>query len=389
MRGEEERKDFFFEKKKQKTFNFLGSVLSNVYRFVGNSEDAKVFCFFFSKKKCLPSLSILPPSQRLSMAVLICTYKRPDALLPCLQGLQNQILPPDDIIIVARPSDEATHAAMADRAPKNLPWRIVPVHEPGLVAARNAGLAAARTDVVCFCDDDTIAGPHWLATIHDHFSRNSNIGGVGGRDRCHNGTDFDDRRRAVVGHLQWWGRAIGNHHLGFGEPRRVDFLKGANMSFRATAIAGHWFDTRLRGKGAQPNDDFSFSLAIARAGWMLVYDPAALVHHYPAADQLRSYVGRLGLADPVSYAEACYNHSLTIWEQMGLLRRAVFIAWAALVGVSNYPGLLQAVRLRLRHDRAAWRKCAINLAALREVCFSGAGKPKFCAAAVLNTPKAG
>jgi uncharacterized lipoprotein YmbA len=45
---------FFFEKKNQKTFASLGSL----YPERPKPNDSKVFCFFFSKKKCLP----LPPS---------------------------------------------------------------------------------------------------------------------------------------------------------------------------------------------------------------------------------------------------------------------------------------------------------------------------------------
>jgi hypothetical protein len=40
----EERKQFFFEKKNQKTFAYWA-------RACGPSEGVKVFCFFFSKKK--------------------------------------------------------------------------------------------------------------------------------------------------------------------------------------------------------------------------------------------------------------------------------------------------------------------------------------------------
>jgi len=40
----EGRKQFFFEKKNQKTFAFSA-------RTCGQSEEVKVFCFFFSKKK--------------------------------------------------------------------------------------------------------------------------------------------------------------------------------------------------------------------------------------------------------------------------------------------------------------------------------------------------
>jgi GT2 family glycosyltransferase len=323
-----------------------------------------------------------------TISVLICTYKRPDALLPCLAGLAAQTRLPDDVILVVRPSDVVTHEAMGARVPDGLPWRIVAVHEPGLVAARNAGLAAQRCDVVAFCDDDTVASAGWLERLLAHFD-DPEVGGVGGRDRCHDGTGFDDRQRNVVGHLQWWGRAIGNHHLGFGAARRVDFLKGANMSFRAEAVRGRWFDTRLRGKGAQADDDLSFSLSVARAGWTLIYDPAALVDHYAASDQLRSYVVQSGLPDPLSYQETCFNHALTLWEQMGLARRAVFVAWASLVGVGNYPGFLQAVRFWLRRDPAAWRKFRINQAAHREVFCAGLAARPALSVPMLKRPRAG
>jgi hypothetical protein len=59
------RKQFLFEKRRrppcgnQKTFTYLNAALSFFYRFVGNNKEVKVFCFFFSKKKCLPSLALL------------------------------------------------------------------------------------------------------------------------------------------------------------------------------------------------------------------------------------------------------------------------------------------------------------------------------------------
>jgi hypothetical protein len=52
----EERKQFFFEKKNQKTFAYWA-------RACGQSQGMKVFCFFFSKKKTflwLPAFTRLP-----------------------------------------------------------------------------------------------------------------------------------------------------------------------------------------------------------------------------------------------------------------------------------------------------------------------------------------
>jgi hypothetical protein len=45
-----ERKDFFYEEKKQKTFGLLPARQSHCAH-----QGIKVFCFFFSKKKNLPS----------------------------------------------------------------------------------------------------------------------------------------------------------------------------------------------------------------------------------------------------------------------------------------------------------------------------------------------
>jgi hypothetical protein len=51
------RKRFFFEKKNQKTF---APVLSHCGRLIASTKKTRVFCFFFSKKKCLPGFTLLP-----------------------------------------------------------------------------------------------------------------------------------------------------------------------------------------------------------------------------------------------------------------------------------------------------------------------------------------
>ena len=117
-----------------------------------------------------------------------------------------------------------------------LPLTIVRVTTPGTVAARNAGLDVCTSDVLCIVDDDTEPQPEWLAVVLRRFVEDPALGGLGGRDRCFDGTAFDDRQEEVVGRIQWHGRMIGNHHLGYGAMREVDFLKGANMSFRIGGV---------------------------------------------------------------------------------------------------------------------------------------------------------
>jgi len=291
-----------------------------------------------------------------TVGVVIVSHRRPAPLLACLAALATQTQPPDEVLLVLRPDDAATHAALAAHPPA-LPWRVVPAPAPGVVAARNAGLAACRSDVVAFCDDDTCARPDWTARIAAHFARDPALGGLGGRDRCHDGTGFDDRTRDIVGRIAWYGRAVGNHHLGHGPPRAVDFLKGANMSFRAVAIAGLRFDARLRGRAIQAHEDFAFSMAVRRAGWKLLYDPAVCVAHFAhRADRARrTYVAGLGGADE-DYFDQCYNHALALWEDLSPAGRAAFGLWSPLIGTRARPGLIQVLRLLPREGAAIWRK---------------------------------
>lgn len=294
-----------------------------------------------------------------TVAVAIVSHQRPAQLLACLDALARQTRPADDVIVVLRSDDRVTHAALAARPPDATPWRIVTVHaSEGVVAARNASLAACRSDVIAFCDDDTCAHPGWVGRILGHFVRDPALGGLGGRDRCHDGERFDDRRRATVGRIAWHGRTIGNHHLGHGVPREVDFLKGANMSFRLAATAGVRFDVRLRGRRIQAHEDFGFSLAVRRGGWKLLYDPAvALDHHAHRRDRTRrSYVAGKGLPDAEDYFDQCYNYCLALRDELPPARRAAFRVWSLLVGTRSHPGLLQAVRLTPREGATIWHK---------------------------------
>lgn len=326
-------------------------------------------------------MSIRPRAKRVAqtVAVVIVSYRRPEQLLACLGALAPQTRPPDDVIIVLRSDDTATHAALAAYLDDSKPWRIVSVHaSEGVVAARNAGLAACRSDIIAFCDDDTCAHPHWVERILEHFARDPELGGLGGRDHCHDGERFDDRRSDTVGRIRWYGRAIGNHHLGHGAPRDVHFLKGANMSFRTEATVGLHFDVRLRGRKIQAHEDFSFSMAVRRAGWKLLYDPAVSLDHYAfRRDQTRrTYVASKSLGDAEDYFDQCYNYSLALWDELPPARRVAFCVWSLLVGTRAHPGLLQTVRLTSREGTTIWHKFFLCQRAIATVYGSILAHPR-------------
>jgi GT2 family glycosyltransferase len=290
-----------------------------------------------------------------TIGVLIPTYKRPADLIRCLNALQAQEKYPDDVMLIVRREDSQTREALATYDGGALPLRILLVDTPGTVHAHNIGIDACVTDVLAMIDDDTAPHAHWLQTILTDFQDDPRLGGLGGRDRCFDGKTFDDNKEDTVGKLQWFGRAIGNHHRGYGAMREVDLLKGANMSFRCSALEKARCDTRLRGSGAQPNEDISLTLAVKREGWKIAYDPNAMVDHYQAIrEEKRHYGGIAPITDPAPFVDFAYNEVIGVWDSLSRGRKLAFFFWSALVGTGVCPGLVQAIRFTPRLGIQSW-----------------------------------
>lgn len=277
----------------------------------------------------------------MKITVLIPTYRRSQDLARCLESLKQQFRPADEIIVVVQAIDDETWQFLTqfDAAPLSLQTETVSV--PGQVAALNAGLAAAKGDIIAITDDDAVPHHDWLKRIEAHFVADDRVGGVGGRDQVYHNDILCTGAAEVVGRLQWFGRAIGNHHIGVGTARAVDILKGANMSYRRSAIAGIQFDSRLRGTGAQVHNDLAFSLAVKKAGWQLIYDPSVVVDHHPAVrfdEDQRHSINLTALSNQV------HNETLVLLGFLPFFQRILFLIWAVLIGTRTSPGLIQILR---------------------------------------------
>jgi cellulose synthase/poly-beta-1,6-N-acetylglucosamine synthase-like glycosyltransferase len=289
----------------------------------------------------------------MKLSVLVPTYRRPADLARCLIALQRQMKKPDEVIVVARPEDDATHERLADPAVRGtLPLRVALIEVPGQVAALNRGLDAASGDVIAITDDDAAPRPDWLQRIAAAFKLDPQLGALGGRDWVHERGRVLDGERMQVGKILPSGKIIGNHHLGVGSAREVDMLKGANMSYRRAAIAGLRFDERLRGAGAQVHNDMAFSMGVKRAGWKLVYDPHVAVDHYPAE---RFDDNKRDVQTMAAVRNAAYNLHLVLREHLPPLKRETAWWWYTLVGTRVYPGLVHAVLSATSKDGAAMR----------------------------------
>jgi len=297
------------------------------------------------------------------ISVIIPTYRRPEDLANCLEALKNQTRLADEILVIVRDSDLETQAFLADYPQDSLPLSQIEVVASGQVAALNRGLESVKGDIISITDDDGVPHPPWLERIEAHFLADPRVGGVGGRDWMYVGGKLHDGAQPIVGRVQWFGRTIGNHHLGVGAPQQVEILKGANMSYRRGAVGNLRFDTRLQGSGAEVHNDRGFSLNISKAGWKLIYDPAVSIDHHHGQ---RFDEDQRGTFNQQAWFNEVYNNTIVMLGYLSPVRKVVFVVWSLLIGTRRSYGLVQLLRFLPQEGMLAVRKLAISVDALRQ-----------------------
>jgi glycosyltransferase involved in cell wall biosynthesis len=300
------------------------------------------------------------------VSVIVPTYRRTADLARCLAALDAQTRHADEVIVIVRHDDYATLDWLRTReANRPDPRRcVVLVQQPGVVAAYNLGVESAGGDVLCFTDDDAAPHADWIARIAGAFESDPALGGLGGRDIVHERNGILQGKKLRVGLVRWYGRTIGNHHIGHGAAREVQVLKGVNMAFRRKAIGTLRFDARLRGSGAQVHCEMAFSLDVQRRGWTLIYDPSLLVEHFPAP---RSDEDQRFTFNDAAFYNASFNLRLIMCEYLTPAGRWAFVVYSTLIGDRADPGFLRALSLAFERGGVALalRKWRVGLRAMR------------------------
>jgi CelD/BcsL family acetyltransferase involved in cellulose biosynthesis/GT2 family glycosyltransferase len=217
------------------------------------------------------------------LSVIVPTFNRARALGETLESLINQqVEPPYEIIVVDNNSTDDTRAvveAFAQKAPNKV--RYVFETQQGSSAARNAGIAAARGDILAFVDDDVVAHPDWLSELSATYATHPDAWCVGGKVTLSLPKVlppwFDPSSNVMVCYLSYQD---------FGEGVvRVDYplaLSTANFSVRREVLARIGvFDTTL-GRfdvGLLCGEDVDLCWRIQQAGGHVYFNSRAAVTH--------------------------------------------------------------------------------------------------------------
>jgi glycosyltransferase involved in cell wall biosynthesis len=97
-----------------------------------------------------------------TITVVIPTYQRKERLSRVLTGLAHQTVANFDAVVVDDGSTDGTAQYLREA---RFPFEVRPLRQlnAGPAAARNAGVAAARGEIVLFLDDDVLPSPELVA----------------------------------------------------------------------------------------------------------------------------------------------------------------------------------------------------------------------------------
>ncbi len=196
-----------------------------------------------------------------SLSVVIAAHNAAETLDKCMVALSQQTVAHDEyeIVVVDDGSGDGTAAIAARHGAI-----VIRQAHAGRASARNAGIAAARGDIVLFTDADCEPAPEWIARMVGPL-QDPGIAGVRGAYRS----------------LQtsWTARFVQLEY----EDRYDYTARSRYIDFVETYAAAYRREVLLSSGGFDPelpyDEDQELSFRLAEAGCRMVFNPEALVYH--------------------------------------------------------------------------------------------------------------
>lgn len=246
---------------------------------------------------------------------------RPEPLLNLLHSVQNQVLYPDEIVIVDGSVNRETEIAVKNNEFRNLKYFLVSDEHRGLTKQRNFGISKVANDseIVCFLDDDTVLESDYFAETIKTFQTNSDVSGVGGvaineykwklqeenvlynknKFYLFEGYYYKEGLRNVMRNYLGLASNLGPGKMpdyshgrtcGFpmtGKTYEVDLLIGMSMSFRKSVFDKINFSRFFEGYGLY--EDADFSLRALQFGKNVINTKAHLSHFHAESGRPNKY----------------------------------------------------------------------------------------------------
>lgn len=240
----------------------------------------------------------------MKITVIVCTYNRCKGLPATLESIARQSFQQPvewEVLVVDNNSSDQT-AQVVEEVSRRHPGRFRYLFEPrqGLSQARNAGVNAARGEILAFTDDDITVEPGWLESLTSPLETGE-WAGAGGRI-LRRWTCPQPKWLSIQGPYQRMSFPIFTFDKGTAPGQLEDFAAGANMAYRKEIFQKYgYFRTDLGRCGGVllAGEEVEFARRVRAAGERLRYEPSAIVYH------------------PVEEYQLSKDYFLTFWFDAG------------------------------------------------------------------------
>jgi glycosyltransferase involved in cell wall biosynthesis len=205
------------------------------------------------------------------LSVVIPTYNRLETLELVMPTLLAQTLAPSryELLVCDSDSTDGTAEYLAGLRREREEIRHIAGAFSGRAAARNAGIAAARGEVVLFNDADILASPDLLAIHLQHHRERTAIAVVGLEVQVKDFADYRYKR----------DRPEARGHLHPPSRKKLSwlyFLTGNASVRREDLQRAGCFDESFTGYG---HEDLELGYRLQRLGIEILYEPLAVNYH--------------------------------------------------------------------------------------------------------------
>ena len=330
-----------------------------------------------------------------AVSIIVVTLNEERNIRDCLESLARLDYPREryDVLVVDASTDATPQIAAACGG-------VTVIRSPkGFSRQKNAGLRAARFDLLAYTDADCLVPPGWLRAI-DRAFRDPRLAAAGGSAYPPPGTGRFGLWTACVGHPA--GGAIGFDANVARSASGVAFVPGCNSVFRRAALEDvGGFSPDFEGGG----EDVDVSRRLRAKGHFLDEIPDLFVYHKPRATLPEFFRWNIGvgttkyLLQRPALSRILLGAGSPLWPLLflgGLLALpgfpwsqifAVIAAWVMviaglLVGTRPYPLLVKRRRrigvslvavLTVVPLLIAVRQAAMTLGQLKKRRISGSG----------------
>jgi glycosyltransferase involved in cell wall biosynthesis len=274
-----------------------------------------------------------------TISVIIPHLNQPAALEACLSSLERQVLNRDlfEVVVV----DNGSATVPTDIVARHPGAQLLSEPAPGPGPARNAGVGAARGEVLAFIDADCRADPDWLSSILNALLTSKPGTILGGDVRIWQAADTTLN-------------AVAAYESVFAYRFKLYIERHGYSGTGNMAVFRRDFDRVGRFAGVDVAEDMEWGQRAVRAGLQFQYTPDMIVYH-PARNSLREL-----------YAK--WDRQIAHYRNMAERKRAWQLRWIAralLVLASPAAGAVTVLTSDRLHGGAARLKAIAVLCAVR------------------------